>query len=233
MRALVLPLFLIAAILTPDLRGDRLRFNEREFSLEVPDGWRRIPRATIDEVVGEISRFDTTFSAQKIEYALQRRSAEQWFDFPHILIEYTVLDNPWKKRLEEYRRLYEPEMTKKAKGLQGSITRFTRVDSVVFSEQSGVIWVEAVTMIGREPVIRMMGGLVPTPDGLLKIYAYSRDEEYAGEKNTFREIIASAAFGEAAGGSSPGSFGPVQIIMTLIGLAFGALFVLSVKKNLA
>lgn len=226
-------IYLVAAAVPPSLHGERIRCKERAFSIDIPDTWRRIPKGTIEEVMGQIGQIDTTFSRQKIEYAFQRRSADQWFAFPHILIEYTVLDNPWKRRLEEYRTLYTSEFTRKGKGLAGSITPFTRVDSIIFTERSNIIWVESVTLIGRAPIIRMLAGLIPTPDGLLKVYAYSREEEYAADKKVFAEIISSVAFGEEAEEAFTDSLSPVKIIMMLVFAAFAVLFVISVKKNLA
>jgi hypothetical protein len=193
-----------------------------------------IPRAVVTEVIKEIATIDSTFARDKIVHAFQPKNLKDWFANPHILVEYHQLENPRRLRLEQYEALYMPEILQKGKGLAGSITPFTKVDSIGFSQRSNVIWVKAVTMIFGKPVMRMLAGFIPTSDGLMKIYCYSGYDDYQVYERVFAEIVSSVDFtGEnPEGGSFFESMNIVKILMTIIAAVFLVFFVIALKKNL-
>ncbi|MGD0337528.1 MAG: hypothetical protein ABSB78_01930 [Bacteroidota bacterium] len=214
--------------------ANTVKSKDRGYLITIPDDWRSIPNRVISEVIDEVAKDDSPFARQKIEFAFQPKDLKELFTNSYILVEYDELKNPQMLRIDQCEKLYTPEIRKKAKGLASSFLPFTMVDSIIFSQKSNIIWAKAVTSIGDVPLIRMLAGFIPTSDGMLKIYCYSKPYDYHKNEKVFTQIIYSVAFqGEDSESSSFfESINIVKIIVIIIGAVFAGLSAVALKKNL-
>jgi len=226
---------IVCFFLCPWAVASTVKNKDRGYSVTLPETWRTIPSAVVIGVIKEVAATDSTFARDRIEQAFQPNNLKEWFGSPHILVEYRQLENPRRLRLDQYEAQYTPEIRKKGKGLAGSLTPFTSVDSISFSHNANTVWVKAVTRLGGVPVIHMLAGFIPTPDGILKIYCYSEYEERRIHEKVFTEIISSVVIGgsDVESVSFFESMNATKVLMIFIGSVFFGFFVIALKKNLS
>jgi hypothetical protein len=213
-----------------------VRNKNHGYSITLPDQWKQIPPKIVAEVMENVSEKDSAFDAKRVEFAFQTKKQKNWFSYPHILVEYLELENPQQLSLDQYRKIYTREIEEKGKGLAGSFMPFVKVDSIDFSQKSNIIRIKSVMTIEDAPILYMYAGFIPTSDGIMKIYCYSRNDDYYGDQEKdFTEIISSVNFSDDVSESSEffESINGVKILMIIVGAVFFWFFVVALKKNLA
>lgn len=163
-------------------------FQNKDFSITLPDDWVPIPQEAIDSA-RETAKSTPGFLPQQIDCGYQQNPETFWFDCPFIIIQ-IMNYGPVSKETVKYLKRYKPTETA-AESFKDFMLK-TRPGRRIYDEQSNIFWVQLEGENDRG-LVTVLQGTIPTRKGRILINCFSMPENFPDHIDMFRAAVASVS----------------------------------------
>jgi hypothetical protein len=163
------------------------------FSISLPDEWVEIPRDVIDAYQKEIKRLSPNAPALHCDYGFQLGSAQNWFEFPYILVRISNKGRIPESQLQKFQGHDIKESLDKYRSGLGSIMSNIQGGKMVYDKQTRMIWMRIDANVPNKGPTSSLTAIVPTERGFIQTVGYCLREDYPIYEPIFQWVALSVS----------------------------------------
>ena len=164
------------------------------FSITLPDGWVEIPRDVIDayekriaSIAPKSSKEIAPKSARQLyDYGFQLDSAQQWFEYPYILVSIRNTGRIQKSLLDKFEESsFQKGVDKAKKELRPAVSNI-QIGKLYYDKVANIIWSRIESDLVQIGPVSGLFGMILTDKGYIQVNGYSLKEDFFTYEPVFR-----------------------------------------------
>ncbi len=177
--------FVVLFILWNPVHASQL-FQKEVFSISLPDGWVEMPSDVIDAYEKGIAKLAPNVPAQNYDYGFQLGSADNWFEYPYILVQINNMGRIPEKQIENLEEYSAQESIDKYKSDFDAVMSDVQAGKMYYDKSAKIIWLHIEFSVVNIGPISGLSGIIPTEKGFIQVSGYSLKSDYASYAPVFR-----------------------------------------------
>ncbi len=176
-KTMIIFILLFTGVITGIVHADGKKLDMNGFSITLPDGWVEIPGNVLDEYGRRVAKLVPGKDFIKYECGLQLNTAKEFFDYPHVLVQFENTSPISESQLN---------LLEKFSG-----TSNLETDVMVYEKNHNMLWMRIETYAADKGSIRGLIGMIPTKKGIIQVMGASLRDTYADYDPVFQAIARS------------------------------------------
>ncbi|WP_456324105.1 hypothetical protein [Desulfonauticus submarinus] len=169
----------------------RQLYQKGDFSISLPDGWVEIPSDVIDAYEKEIARLAPNAPAQHCDYGFQLGSADNWFEYPYILVQIKNIGRIPESQIEKLEGYSVQESLDKHKSDLSTVLSNVQAGKMYYDKTSRIIWLRIEANVVDVGPISGLSGMILTEKGFIQVSGCSLKSDYSTYEPVFRATVMS------------------------------------------
>ena len=185
-------------LLTGALLTNAATLQKRDFSIQIPEEWREIPREVLGAMEDLRKEIAPLSKGQRCDYGFQLGESKGLPTPPLVLIHVQRVGRFPQAELDRLERegyTFDEAMIARSRKGTGHVVSNIQVGKMVYDKQAGIIWLRGHATVNPEAPtsLSVLSATIPTEEGVILVNCASDTPEYGRYEPVFESIARSIA----------------------------------------